>query len=197
MSKGDETRDRILAQGIDLASRKGIESLSIGDLAKATGMSKSGLYAHFECKEDLQLQVLEAARQRFVEAVIAPALLQTRGLPRLRNMFERWIDWEIKRNVAGCPFVAASHELDDRPGPLRKALVTNQQDWVDGLATAVRLAIDEGHLRDDTDPQQVAFDIYSVFLAFHFFNRLFSDPEALNRAYTGFEQIINNIIPET
>lgn len=196
MSKGDETRDRILDAGITLASRVGIESLSIGELAKATAMSKSGLYAHFESKEDLQLEVLETARQRFVEEVIAPALTRPRGLPRLRAMFEHWIHWEVERNEGGCPFVAASHELDDRPGRLRAALVANQRDWIDALATATRIAVEEGHFGPDTDPQQVAYDIYSVFLAFHFFNRLLRDPEALTKARRGFEQVIAGIVRE-
>ena len=129
MTKGQDTKERILGEALDLASTVGIEGLSIGELAKATEMSKSGLFAHFNSKEDLQLEVLRSGSANFIETVVSPALRQPRGEPRVRALFERWLAWETLR-TGGCPFMAATFELDDRPGPVRDALVATQQDWV-------------------------------------------------------------------
>lgn len=190
MSKGEVTRDRILERAIDLVAARGLEGLSLGELAKATNMSKSGLFAHFESKEDLQLQVLETARARFIETVVSPALREPRGEPRVRAMFEHWLAWEQGREAAGCPFVPAAHELDDRPGRLRDALVAAQRDWIDALATAGRIAVEEGQFRPDLDTQQLAYDIYAIFLAFHFYHRLLRDPDAAGRATDAFERLL-------
>ncbi len=190
MSKGEATRNRILDEALELASVVGLEGLSIGELAKATGMSKSGLFAHFESKEDLQLHVLLLARDRFVELVFSPSMREPRGEPRVRALFENWIEWELGRIPGGCPFVAVSHELDDRPGPTREALVRVQKEWIETLATAIRIAVGEGHFRADVDGHQLAYDIYAVFLAFHLYHRLLRDEEATDRARAGFENLI-------
>jgi AcrR family transcriptional regulator len=192
MSKGRETRERILERAMQLASTVGFEGLSIGELAKASGMSKSGLFAHFSSKEDLQLQALAAARESFVNHVIGPALLKDRGIARVRALFEGWMDWEEGRvTPGGCPFIVAAYEYDDRPGPVREVVVSVQQDWVDTIVTAVRIAIDEGQLRRDLDIDQFAFDLYAIFLAFHLFHRLLRDDEARQRALTAFEQLLD------
>jgi len=192
MSKGTDTRERILGRAMDLASVVGLEGLSLGSLARDTGLSKSGLFAHFASKEDLQLQVLATAGSRFIDAVVAPALREPRGEPRVRALFENWLTWEQGRIPGGCPFVAATHELDDRPGPLREALVSTQRDWIDTLTTACRIAFEEGHFRSDLEPEQLAYDIYAVFLAFHLYHRLLRDPDAVTRAHAGFEQLLAN-----
>jgi AcrR family transcriptional regulator len=189
MSKGDETRERILDEAMALAGVVGLEGLSIGGLAKEIGMSKSGLFAHFESKEALQLKILETAGDRFVAEVLSPALRAPRGEPRLRSLFERWITWETARR-GGCPFVEASYELDDRPGPVRDALAASQQDWVDTLATAVRIAIAEGHFRPDVDPAQFAFQMYGIFLAYHLYQRLLDADDAEDRARAAFELLL-------
>ena len=167
-------------------------TLRNGELAKATGMSKSGLFAHFDSKEDLQLRVLYLARDRFVEVVFSPSVREPRGEPRVRALFENWVAWEVGRIPGGCPFVAVSHELDDRPGPTREALVEVQNEWINTLTTAVRIAADEGHFRVDVDAHQVAYDIYAVFLAFHLYHRLLRDDQAIERARAGFENIITS-----
>ncbi len=190
MSKGEATRERILDRAVDLAATVGLEGLSLGDLAKATKMSKSGLFAHFESKEDLQLQVLETARAYFIDTVISPALREPRGEPRVRALLERWLAWEHAREAGGCPFVAAANELDDRPGRLRDALVAVQLDWIDTLATAARIAVEEAHFRPELDTLQLAYDIYGIFLAFHFYHRLLRDPEATARATDAFERLL-------
>jgi AcrR family transcriptional regulator len=192
VAKGDETRERILDRALVLASVVGLEGLTIGGLAKETNMSKSGLFAHFDSKEDLQLQVLATASSRFITNVVSPALREPRGEPRVRALFEYWLKWELGRKPGGCPFVAAIHELDDRPGPVRESLVATQRDWIDTLATAARIAVEEGHFRSDLDAAQLAYDLYAVFLAFHLYHRLLRDPEAASRARTAFERLIQN-----
>ena len=189
MSKGEETRERILSQALAMTSTMGLEGLSIGGLAKAVEMSKSGLFAHFDSKEDLQLHVLSSAGEQFIGAVVAPALRQPRGEPRVRALFENWIAWE-KARTGGCPFVAVSYELDDRPGPLRDALVATQRDWVETIATAARIAVDEGHFRRDLDVGQFAHETYGCFLGFHTYHRLLRDPEASERAMAAFERLL-------
>jgi AcrR family transcriptional regulator len=191
MSKGEGTRHTIVDEAIAQASRLGLEALSIGGLAKAVGLSKSGVFAHFESKEDLQLQVLDTAARMFIQMVVAPALGRPRGEPRVRALFENWIAWEGSDDLpGGCVFINAAHELDDRPGPLRDRLVASQRDWLQTLATAARIAVDEGHFRPDLDTAQFAYDLYSVILAYHFFHRLLRDPHAEQRARTAFEELL-------
>lgn len=191
MGKGDETRQTILDQALADASRVGLEGLSIGALARDVGLSKSGLFAHFESKENLQRQVLERARDRFLEAVWAPALRAPRGEPRLRELFDRWLAWETASFLpGGCPFVAAASELDDCPGPLRDDLVASQREWMAGLARAASLAVEEGHFRADLDPEQFAYQLYSTILAYHYLARLLRDPRAEDRARRSFESLL-------
>ena len=193
VSKGEATKERILDQALALASTVGLEGLSIGALAKATGLSKSGLFAHFESKAELQLQVLQLARTRFIDSVISPSLREPRGEPRVRALFEKWLAWERGRARGGCPFVAVSPELDDRPGPTREALVAVQRDWIETLATAARIAVEEGHFSPAVDTHQLAFEIYAVFLAFHLYHRLLCDDRATERARAGFEKLIEAV----
>jgi AcrR family transcriptional regulator len=190
-TKGDETRSTILDHALAAASRLGLEGLSIGSLAEAVGMSKSGLFAHFQSKEQLQLAVLESAVERFVATVVAPALRAPRGEPRLVELFDRWLAWEQAPFLpGGCIFVASANELDDRPGPLRDTLVAYQRDWLEALATAVRLGVEEGHFRADLDPRQAAYDLYAVILAYHHFSRLLRDPQAEQRARDAFARLL-------
>ncbi|MCP4902410.1 MAG: TetR/AcrR family transcriptional regulator [bacterium] len=193
VSKGEATRNRILDQALELASVVGLDGLSIGELAKATGMSKSGLFAHFDSKEDLQLQVLHLARDRFVAVVFTPSVREPRGEPRIRALFENWLAWELGRIPGGCPFVAVSHELDDQPGPTREALVEVQHQWINTLAAAVGIAVDEGQFKADVDAHQLAYDIYAIFLAFHLYHRLLRDDQAIVRARASFENLIRAV----
>jgi AcrR family transcriptional regulator len=191
MAKGEETREAILDTALALASTGGLEGLSIGTLAQAVGLSKSGLFAHFGSKEDLQIAVLRTAAERFVREVIAPALRTPRGEPRVRALFERWLGWEQASYLpGGCPFMAVSAELDDRPGPVRDYLVQTQRDWLDALANSARIGMAEGHFRADLDPDQFAWELYSVILAFHQFNRLLRDPSTPERCRRAFEGLL-------
>jgi len=160
-------------------------------------MSKSGLFAHFGSKEELQLGVLDTAVERFVNKVVAPALQAPRGIPRLQDLFDRWLSWERSPKLpGGCPFIAAAHELDDRPGVLRDRLVDYQRDWVDALATAARIGVDEGHFLADLDTSQFAYDFYSIILSYHYFSRLLRDPKAEHQARTAFQRLLEQARPQ-
>jgi AcrR family transcriptional regulator len=191
MSKGQETKERILSQAVDLASTLGLEGLSIGELARATEMSKSGLFAHFDSKEALQLEVLDAAKAEFVDLVVSPSLREPRGEPRVRALFDRWLAWETLRS-GGCPFMAATFELDDRPGPVRDALEATQREWIDTLTATIRTAMDEGHFHADIDADQLAYEIYGIFMAFHLYHRLLRDPDARRHAMDALDYLIRS-----
>ncbi|HEY8720400.1 TetR/AcrR family transcriptional regulator [Pengzhenrongella sp.] len=191
MSKGESTRQAILHQGVQGAYRVGLGGLTIGDLAVATGMSKSGLYAHFRSKEALQLAVLDQARTEFTEAVIRPALAAPRGEPRVRELFQRWIRCGVERAPGGCLFVKASVELDEQVGPVRDQLACDHRDLYDTIAQVFRTGIAEGHFRRDADPDQFAADLDGVMLAFYHWHRLLQDELALTRAQRAFEALLD------
>lgn len=189
MSRGEETRQAILGRGLELAARVGLGGLTIGHLADELKMSKSGLFAHFRSKEALQVQVLEAGVERFIDEVVRPALKSPRGEPRVRALFERWLVWGLDQ-PAGCVFAAAVFELDDQPGPARDALVRSQRDWLETLAQAARIAQKEGHFRQDLDPERFAFSLYGITLVTHQSVRLLRDPRAREHAAACFEQLL-------
>lgn len=190
MSKGAQTKQAIVDEAIGLASTVGLDKLTIGALANATGMSKSGLFAHFKSKEQLQLQVLEEARQRFVDLVIAPSLKQPRGEARIRAMFERGItEWEDDL-PGGCIFYAVSAELDDQPGPARDYLVEIMSDHRETLRRAAQIAVEEGEFREDLDLDQFVFEFGSITAADHHYGRLLGDPDARARAAKAFESLL-------
>ncbi|HKV10835.1 MAG TPA: TetR/AcrR family transcriptional regulator [Thermoanaerobaculia bacterium] len=192
MGKGAETRDRIVEQALRLASRDGLEGLTIGSLSSELGLSKSGLFAHFGSKDELQLQVLKAAVERFEEAVVQPALATPRGEPRLRSFFARWLAWmDDPAKPGGCLFIAATVELDDRPGPQRDFLVESQERRLAFLTRAVRIGIEAGHFSADLDPEQLAFEIDAIALGYHQSRRLLRDPKAALRAHNAFDRLIN------
>lgn len=190
MGKGEATRTAILDDAIDIASKVGFGALTIGMLAEQSEMSKSGLFAHFKSKEQLQLQTLERARERFVDVAIRPALTAPRGETRVRALFEHWLRWATDTLSGGCLFVGASAELDDQPGPLRDALVRNEQDWLDIIAQVAQTAVSEGEFKPDTDVVQVAFDLHGITLAFHHASRLMHDPRATERTRRAFENLL-------
>jgi AcrR family transcriptional regulator len=191
MKKGDRTRTLILNDALAVAGEVGLEGLSIGALAGRLGLSKSGLFAHFGSKEDLQLATLRHSQERFERTVFRPALALPRGLPRLRALVENWLGWIARtERPGGCVILAASVEYDDRPGPVREALVAGQRELRGALAKAVRLAIEEGHLLPDTDPWQVVFELLGIVLAVHHDRGLLDDPRALDRARKAFDRLV-------
>lgn len=188
--KGEATRLAILDQALQVASRVGVTGLSIGGLATETRMSKSGLFAHFKSKEELQLQVLARARERFVDTVVRPALAAPRGEPRVREVFERWLVWEAEAFDGGCVFVTLAAELDGRPGPLRDALVDSERDWLDLLASTAATAVAEGQFRADLDTEQLAYELHGVMLAHHHAHRLLGDTGAERRTRAAYESLL-------
>lgn len=191
MTKGDETHAAVLTAAIAMASEEGLLGLSIGKLAGRVGLSKSGLFAHFSSKEELQVQILDEAAARFVSLVLVPALKEPRGEPRIRALFEHWFAWSTADFLpGGCIFITAAVELDDRPGPARDRLVATQRDWLDAIATAVRIAINEGHFRRSLDPQQFAHEFYSLAYGHHFVSRLLGDPASSARSRAAFERLV-------
>jgi AcrR family transcriptional regulator len=191
-TKGEQTRAAILDEALKIGSRLGLEGLTIGSLADATGMSKSGLFAHFGSREDLQLAVLDHAAQRYGEMVFVPVLKIERGLPRLRALFERWLDWTIESGLpGGCIMISTAIEYDDRPGPIRDAAIANQHRGNAITQKAVRLAIEEGHLSPGTEPEQISFEMLGLVLASHNHRRLLGDKETRKRALTAFEELIS------
>jgi AcrR family transcriptional regulator len=190
-AKGAQTREAILETALSLASVGGLAGLSIGSLAREVGLSKSGLFAHFGSKEELELAVLQTAVDRFVSEVVTPALRQPRGEPRVRALFERWLDWEVAKFLpGGCPFLAVAKEVDDRPGPVRDFLVRTQRDWLDALAAAARIAVVEGHFREDLDAEQFAYEVYSTILGCSQFHRLLRDPATWERCRAAFDGLL-------
>jgi len=193
MSKGLETREKILEHAFLLASKDGIEGLTIGTLADDLSMSKSGLFAHFGSKEELQVAVLQFAAQKFEAEVVLPAFKAPRGEPRLKKMLDNWLSWASGSAApGGCIFVAAAVELDDQEGRARDFLVGSQRALISSIAKAARLAVETGHFRADLDCEQFGFDAYAVVLGYHHARRLLRDPKAESRARSGFDRLIKN-----
>lgn len=191
-TKGEETRSAILAAAVEQASSAGFESLTIGGLAEKTGMSKSGLFAHFGSKLDLQIAALDEAARQFTEQVFLPALKAPRGLKRFRALFENWITWPQRASLpGGCPIDAASREYHHQPGPMRTAVIERQKLLDRELAKTVQLAIDSGELKPDTDPRDLAFCMLGIVLAFHRTELLLGTPEASERARRAFDRLIS------
>jgi AcrR family transcriptional regulator len=190
LMKGRQTRAAILDAALALASQMGLEGLSIGALAEVTRMSKSGVFAHFGSREELQISVVREYHARFEEEVFEPAMQLPRGLPRLRALFDRWVQRVSDEIGSGCIYISGAVEFDDRPGPVRDALVAMIETWQAALARAIEIAIDAGHLRADTDTRQVLFEMHGLILALHHHARLLRHPDAVERARTGFERVL-------
>ncbi len=179
-AKGKQTRKQILDAALIVASREGLGGLTIGELAKTVGMSKSGLFAHFRTKDALELAVLEAAVDRFVAAVIHPAFQKLRGEPRILALVENWVKFLDGSDSlpGGSVLISASVEPDDRPGPARDFVQTAQRDLITNIEKSARIAVDVGHFREDLDCDQFAWSLYSFVLGYHHFSRMLNDPKA-------------------
>jgi AcrR family transcriptional regulator len=194
MEKGKDTKSTIIETGLEMSSQIGLECVTIGNLAKEMQMSKSGLFAHFQSKENLQIDILHYAAEDFSENVIRPALKVERGIPRIRNLVKRWIDWGEKL-TGGCIFVSAGMEYSDRPGKVREALLKQQEEWNDCLRRIAQSAIKAGDFREDIDCDQFAFDLYSLLLGFHYYYKLFNDKKTKKRQEVAFERLLDNYRP--
>lgn len=191
-AKGAATRDAILQRAYDIACSAGLEGLSIGPLAQAVGMSKSGVFAHFGSREDLQLAVLEVAGQRFVAHVLLPALKVPRGLARLRAIVAAWFDWARHTGDGGCLFLAAVSEYDDRPGPQRDWLIAHVLRWRAELRRAIDMAKQSGELNTACDAEQMTFELYALALVVHHDAGMFGYDSALQRGLSSFERLIRS-----
>ena len=191
LQKGQQTRAAILDAALSLASHMGLEGLSIGALADVTKMSKSGVFAHFGSREELQIAVIREYHARFEEEVFFPAVRETRGLPRLKALFERWVRRVSVELDSGCIYISGAVEFDDRPGPVRDALASMVRAWQSALDRSIQQSIEEGHLRSDTDPLQMLFETHGLILALHHDARFLRLPGAVERARTGFDRIVN------
>ncbi|MBL8323507.1 MAG: TetR family transcriptional regulator [Rubrivivax sp.] len=188
--KGQHTRAVILDAALALASQMGLEGLSIGALAEVTKMSKSGVFAHFGSREELQIAVIREYHARFEDEVFFPAIREPRGLPRLRALFERWVRRVSVELEAGCIYISGAVEFDDRPGPVRDALADMVRAWHGALERAILGAVEAGHLREGTDAAQMLFELHGLVLALHHDWRFLRNAGVLDRARTGFERVV-------
>lgn len=191
-TKGERTKAAILDAALRIVSKAGLDGLTIGTLADATGMSKSGLFAHFGSREELLLAVLAHGQAEFTEVVFQPALAKPRGLPRLKAMFTNWLDWtESAELPGGCPMIGGATEFDDKPGPVRDMLAGGQCTWIDTLKRTVRQAVEEGQLPAATDPEQIAFEMFGIALVVHHHRRLLGYPKARARALAALDKLLS------
>ena len=190
LHKGQQTRAVILEAALGQASHMGLEGLSIGALAELTQMSKSGVFAHFGSREELQIAVIREYHARFEEEVFFPAVRRDRGLPRLRALFDHWVRRVSIEVDSGCIYISGAVEFDDRPGPVRDALADMVRAWQSALERAISLSIEAGHLKPDTDTLQMLFEVHGLILALHHDARFLRLPGAVERARKGFDRIV-------
>lgn len=186
------TRAAILDTALSLASRDGVEGLTIGLLAEKMNMSKSGVFAHFGSREDLQIAVLKLYHDQFEQEIFYPSLEAPRGLPRLQAMFARWVKRVSVEIASGCIYISGAAEYDDRPGAIREELVGMVRAWQEALHRCATQAVEMGHLRCDTDPHQLVFEIYGLILALHHDARFIKRPGSVERAQAGFARLIES-----
>jgi len=190
LQKGQQTKMAIIDAALGLATQIGLEGLSIGALAEATHMSKSGVFAHFGSREELQISVIHQYFALFERDVFYVAMEQPRGLPRVKALFANWMKLVAEEIQAGCIFISGAVEFDDRPGPVRDALATSVQTWLAAMNRSIVLAKGCGHLRADVDEEQMAFEIHGLILALHYEARFLKKPGSMERAKKGFDNIL-------
>ena len=192
MRKGEQTRAAILDVALELASRNGLEGLTIGLLADRMSMSKSGVFAHFGSREDLQLEVVKLYHHRFEQEVFYPSIKEARGLPRLVAMYTRWVKRVSVEIASGCIYISGAVEYDDREGPIREQLVSMVRAWQDALLRSIEQAVEVRHLRADLDAAQLVFEMHGLILALHHDARFLRNPGAVERARAAFERLVEN-----
>jgi AcrR family transcriptional regulator len=181
--QGEETRRNILKLAVDIASRRGLDALTIGDLAKEIGMSKSGLFAHFGSKEDLQIATIEAAEVMFGESIVHPAYQAAPGLARLASLLEGYIRYlEEAVFSGGCFFSAAAAEFDDRPGRVRDRVIVSMRKWDEKIECEIRRGMEAGEIEPRVEPGQLAFELEAIAPQANFNRRLMGDERAFLRA---------------
>lgn len=189
--KGQQTKAAIVGAALQLAAQVGLEGLSIGALAEVMRMSKSGVFAHFGSREELQISVIREYFHQFEQEVFQPVLALPRGLPRVQAMFGNWMKRVAVELQSGCIFISGAVEFDDRPGLVRDALASSVRTWLDAMYRAVMQAQREGHLDNEADAHQMAFEIHGLILALHYEARFLNNPGSVQRAHTGFANILS------
>jgi AcrR family transcriptional regulator len=190
--KGQQTKAVIVDAALNLAQQIGLEGLSIGAVAEITKMSKSGVFAHFGSREELQISVVREYHARFEQEVFYAALAAARGLPRLRAMFDNWMKRTSLEIDSGCIYISGATEFDDRPGPVRDALVDSVSIWQAAVLRAIVQAKDEAHLAAGADARQIAFEIHGLILALHYEARFLRVPGSIERARRGFDNLLES-----
>lgn len=188
MSKGEATKLTILDTALRLVRKLGFEAVSINQLAKAVGMSKSGLFAHFNSKESMHIMILDYAAESFSKKIFAPALKVQRGEPRLRAIIENWVNWYGKQDRGSCPFVAAAVDYDAKPGQVKDRLQFHLRTLMSSISRSVQIAKDENHFHDKTDPDKAAYEIYSMILGY----RVYRGPIAEERSDEFFQSALDD-----
>mgnify|MGYP000962603931 FL=1 len=190
LQKGQQTKAAIVDAALGLATQIGLEGLSIGALAEVTQMSKSGVFAHFGSREELQISVIREYHTRFEDEVFYPAMHEPRGLPRLRALFANWMKRTSVEIDSGCIYISGAVEFDDRAGPVRDALASSVMTWHAAMKRALTVAKEEGHLRSDVNEEQMLFEIHGLILALHYEARFLKNPGSIDRAKRGFDNIL-------
>jgi AcrR family transcriptional regulator len=188
--KGQQTKAAIVNAALGLATQIGLEGLSIGAVAEVTQMSKSGVFAHFGSREELQISVVREYHARFEDEVFYPALQANRGLPRVRALFANWMKRTSVEIDSGCIYISGAVEFDDRPGPVRDAIASSVKTWLTAMERAVTSAQNEGHLDTTAPAQQILFEIHGLILALHYEARFLKTPGSLDRAVRGFDSVL-------
>ncbi len=196
LQKGQLTKQAIVDAALGLSTQIGLEGLSIGVLAEVMRMSKSGVFAHFGSREELQISVIREYFSRFEQEIFAPAMRARRGLPRLEALFANWMKRVAVEIQSGCIFISGAVEFDDRTGPVHDALASSVQTWLKAVFRAVVQAKEAGHLGAEADEHQIAFEIHGLILALHYEARFLKRVGSIDRAVQGFANILNRYRPD-
>ena len=192
LGKGAATREAVLDVAVQIAGRIGLSGLTIGMLAAESGMSKSGLFAHFGSKENLQLEVLTRARDEFSDRVVRPAVRAPRGEPRVRALFEHWLAVG-REDGAPCLFASVATEFDDQSGAVRDRVIQDHTDFAEAVQQIFRTGVGTGEFRADAEDVQFQQDLMGIMLALLHSSRLFHDSKAEDRARTAFERLLGDV----
>ena len=193
MDKGLETREKILHAAMHMVRENGFDSLTIGETARQVGMSKSGVFAHFESRDELLLNVIEFTAQDFKIHVFDKALQHKRGLERIHALSKYWIKWSNQPS-GGCPFMSGAFEFDDRPGVIRDALVKQEKAVHEIWERAAKIAVQESEFKAEADCKQFAYEIFGNILSFHIYKRLLNDAKAGHLYNVTFHNILSRYL---
>ena len=194
LTKGQQTREEILKVALELSCSVGLDGMSIGALAEKTGLSKSGLYAHFESKEDLQCAVLDSAADQFITNVLKIAFQAPRGIPRIEMIFDLWVDYKDEICGGGCPLIAAATDFDSRPGPVHDKVRYYIDGMLENLAKAVEIAKEDGQFDPSLDTRLFAYEIWGILLSYLHYRRLLRADDAIPLAKRAFGNLIERAV---